>query len=819
VRGRRSGLLDGVRIKEFDDAVSRGRANADAIGLTRRHCRHARIEPVRGNSMAGTMLGLPMGLLEVRCEHAPPPRTQGHQALEEALSFYEANCVGCPHRDGTGELPSLSTIATQRAAELAERQAAEAQAAEERARRHRERVQRRRQAVAGEGHVVRDLTRRIVEPQAGTVNADLRSELARVPWFLQRFRERWDASDAATAEAISFVVRRAAGDWGDEAADQAAEHLTYLASELPAAVALHVDGLLGAILPLCAPDRDSSAVATDGSIDAVVAAMERRSLRIRRDARRRRLAQTVGRCAVDGGSAVISAVEALFAATTGDEQHDRVVRTTMVDVLEEAVSPETLRDVLPITWSALLRPDQAVRSVGIDLWVACADVADALPAELIELSEALLQDRYVIVHRRMLQQLPRLHVPAEVATRLLPIVATWVSTYEQAAEPDALALALWALRSLAASLNDDVQAAGWYRVALAHLGGCRPQDRERLLTVRWPDELRSQTPWTQAALATAASPELIDNYNRRREPLLTALFDRPQLLADLPLAEIQPLSDVHGARHPWRALEPVELLQAAGRWADAAAVARGVEDGQPPGEEGGPGRRLAGLVARSAELAQTLTEGPPSVAGSTDHAGMVSAALATLEESIPVGAQDDHLRSLLEGVRASVTGAELLSAPIVTDPSAAADELDRAADVLAATPAVHASGEQRHRIASAWRIAVLLLRYDGAVRVARPNAGGVLQAVKRQAQVLHAVIRNGGAAAASQPLLDFLERIQSIDDAGGAQEVWQMLALALPPVCLWARACRRGLIASAICHRRPMNLRARCASPPCAVSR
>ena len=155
-----------------------------------------------------------------------------------------------------------------------------------------------------------------------------------------------------------------------------------------------------------------------------------------------------GRCAVDGGSAVISAVQALFAATTGDEQHDRVVRTTMVDVLEEAVSPETLRDVLPITWSALLHPDQAVRSAGIDLWVACADVADALPAELIELSEALLQDRYVLVHRRMLQQNPRLHVPAEVATRLLPIVATWVITYEQAGEPDALALALWALRSL-----------------------------------------------------------------------------------------------------------------------------------------------------------------------------------------------------------------------------------------------------------------------------------------------------------------------------------------------------------------------------------
>jgi hypothetical protein len=114
---------------------------------------------------------------------------------------------------------------------------------------------------------------------------------------LERFREPWDASEAATAEAVSFVVRRAGGDWGDEAADHAAVHLTHLASDLPAEVAVHIDGLLGAILPLCAPDRDASAVATDDTVDPVVAGMERESLRIRRDARRRRLAQTVGRCA------------------------------------------------------------------------------------------------------------------------------------------------------------------------------------------------------------------------------------------------------------------------------------------------------------------------------------------------------------------------------------------------------------------------------------------------------------------------------------------------------------------------------------------
>jgi hypothetical protein len=72
-------------MQEFDEAVDLGRANTQAIELARRHCRHAGIEAVGGNSLVGSMLGLPMSLLEVRCEYAPPPRTQEHRALELAI--------------------------------------------------------------------------------------------------------------------------------------------------------------------------------------------------------------------------------------------------------------------------------------------------------------------------------------------------------------------------------------------------------------------------------------------------------------------------------------------------------------------------------------------------------------------------------------------------------------------------------------------------------------------------------------------------------------------------------------------------------------
>jgi hypothetical protein len=521
-----------------------------------------------------------------------------------------------------------------------------------------------------------ELTRRIVEAEAAGASQEARSELARVPRFVQRFREPWDASALATSEAISFVARRAGGDWGDEAANHAADHLVGLAAEIPEAVAAHTDEILGAILALCAPGQDTPEAMPQTREAAIVAAAERASQGIRRPARRRHLAETVGRCASANPAAVLASVQSLFSATTGDEDHDRAVRVTMLKVLEKAASPETLRDILPITYTALLDTDQSVRSGGIDLWAACAAVADSLPTELAELSIPLLNDTFVVVHRTMLDRLPRLFLPAELAPKLLPIVYGWVATYADKPDPDPdiLELAIWELRSLAHDLAEPSQVTRWFSVALAYVPKCRSYDRQRLLTAWWPDELRDHPAWTRAALVTAADPELIDYYNQRYEPLLQAFMDRPQLLIDVPLAEIEPLSSVHGTAFPWRALEPVELLQSAARWADAAMVARGVETSQPPGEEGAPGRRLAGAIARGAELAEALAGGPPAAANLTARIHAVISAAADLEASFAEGVRDGQLRFTLDGLLASASAAALLLASPVPNPAAAADE-------------------------------------------------------------------------------------------------------------------------------------------------
>ena len=146
-----------VREDEFAAAVQMGRDNAEMIDLIRHHCSHARVVMPSGNSPVGQAYGLPMGSLEIRCEHAPPPRTSGHRMRDLAIEFYRANCIGCPHRNPSGILRNLASIVAEEDREEARRQKAAEQAAQQRARRFEQRHARRRAMVAGQGYVVRDL--------------------------------------------------------------------------------------------------------------------------------------------------------------------------------------------------------------------------------------------------------------------------------------------------------------------------------------------------------------------------------------------------------------------------------------------------------------------------------------------------------------------------------------------------------------------------------------------------------------------------------------------------------------------------------------
>lgn len=142
---------------QLAEAEAQGRANQRAIALTRDHCRHARIEMPYGNSEIGTLVELPLHRMEVRCQHAAPPRLQSHNAMDLAVEFYRENCTNCPYRDSTGVVPNLKTEVERLDAELDRRRQVERRRIELLEIRRAERHARRRRLVAGEEYVVREL--------------------------------------------------------------------------------------------------------------------------------------------------------------------------------------------------------------------------------------------------------------------------------------------------------------------------------------------------------------------------------------------------------------------------------------------------------------------------------------------------------------------------------------------------------------------------------------------------------------------------------------------------------------------------------------
>lgn len=141
----------------FKAAIRSGYEHLHAKELLADYCRNGEVVLDGGTSAVGAALGLPIGMTRVRCDHAPPSGAMSMHPLDLAVSFYESNCVGCPHRDPTGRLPTIADESAERKAraEAAEQEQArleaEAIAAWERRRAAR------RNAVATEGYTVRDI--------------------------------------------------------------------------------------------------------------------------------------------------------------------------------------------------------------------------------------------------------------------------------------------------------------------------------------------------------------------------------------------------------------------------------------------------------------------------------------------------------------------------------------------------------------------------------------------------------------------------------------------------------------------------------------
>lgn len=142
---------------EYAAAIRLGERTARAQELMANHCSHGRVALHGSSSPLGQIVGLPIGMVEVRCEHAPAPSSMAMDGLALAVEFYRRSCVGCRFRDPNGIFPTLAMESAEWAIRegkeraVAERELAARVAAWESRRRAR------RAAVATQGYAARDV--------------------------------------------------------------------------------------------------------------------------------------------------------------------------------------------------------------------------------------------------------------------------------------------------------------------------------------------------------------------------------------------------------------------------------------------------------------------------------------------------------------------------------------------------------------------------------------------------------------------------------------------------------------------------------------
>jgi hypothetical protein len=566
------------------------------------------------------------------------------------------------------------------------------------------------------------LTRTIIEAAARSLGGEIRAVVFGFVHDVHVPRAA-TAADSVATELVNFMAARCAADWGPEVAFDAGRELTRVAKDSPAVVYPHHRAILNVLLGLCtvAPpspliDPTMSPPASQGGTETeLLAALQRFNESNTRYHRRDDLAAVLGSVARYRPTELVPDVIDLLHATSGDAAQGTTLRSMLIATLESTVTSATVNTILPELYTALLRPEPSVQATAIDLWTACAAAVTALPDDLGALAETLLADTHVVVHQAMLRNIASLGLPDHVAVGLWQSAVRWTLTYagkDERVMDDALHAVLWTGGRGSAAL----QAAAAVFV-LSQVEHARAYDRERLLLYSLKSEIGTPA-WSRAALGVLADPSYIDHFNQRDHRLVQALMNKPDGMRNLDVSDFRAVADAHLPEFVAEAAVPVALLQAADRYADAAAFASQITDSVPDTTEYAGRRQYLEQIHAYAEAeADAERDHPVSGAGPSSP--------------------PDPARALPFQIHAAARS--LVRAALATLPAPSPDESATILDTAAA--ALHGPGDASSR-ATIYRdllpIGAHLLRYDAATRRADPAADTHRAAAHRGAQVLAA---------------------------------------------------------------------------------
>lgn len=113
--------------EEYEQAVKTGLRNNEIIILVRNFCSQARVVNTSGVGMIAQITGLPIGLLGVRCDHAPVTGMASWYLEESAVDFYDRNCAQCDKRVAV-QMPNLLKLVNERDRALERQKESQSQA-------------------------------------------------------------------------------------------------------------------------------------------------------------------------------------------------------------------------------------------------------------------------------------------------------------------------------------------------------------------------------------------------------------------------------------------------------------------------------------------------------------------------------------------------------------------------------------------------------------------------------------------------------------------------------------------------------------------
>jgi len=417
-----------------------------------------------------------------------------------------------------------------------------------------------------------------------------------------RGERRGDPVEPALANVVvPDCIARLSGDWGDDAAREAAELLERLARYNPAFLVGSVHALLAVLIRDADPASREPSPLLDPRVDPLKE-LEAMSRDMGRSFRLRRVRDILGLIAVADPEALAGPYFTLLGErdiTDAGIDRARAELTEMLGGLGKIAA--LLPRVVPALYTALLGTDTLTRACAVRAWAEIAEERKRkLPSELLDLLPALLADKYVIVHKAVVRALGTITVRDDQVDMALAHVMGWANTHHD--DMQFANDAIWVTRGLASRTKSDDLRLIADATCLDLADHVSVYDLSRFL--RWTfDDLGAFPRFSRILLKALGSRELVGHHYDDEDQGLHALLWRvpPKAIARL-VDDVRKAARLHLPMVPHRAIVFVEALQQAGLWGDAERLADEIVAAVPVTAEYGSRRSAAEVVSRGARL-------------------------------------------------------------------------------------------------------------------------------------------------------------------------------------------------------------------------